>query len=198
MPTMQTTLDPEQFRDNWTRRSCFVWFHQPDDAEEFGLRILSHRDSGLIDQSNSAIIRKRLLPFVKSGDVIFFDCGHWAVGTTHEVAVRVYKSGTTETTAAFDELARIVEELDGYPILDESDYSSREYEAAMEGIRLSILGTDLYEQTLPEGWAYKVFGWLDDNEPNELENRDDQGAFPSSDTVRSALLDLGLIVTPVL
>ena len=54
--------------------------------------------------------------------------------------MRVYQPGTTETTAAFDELAEIVEAIDAYPILDESDYSDRQYESALAGIDCMMIG----------------------------------------------------------
>jgi hypothetical protein len=108
-----------------------------------------------------------------------------------EMAVRVYQAGTTETTAAFDELAEIVEACEQYPILDESDYSQREYESALQGIECMMLG-DLPEDA-PDDWRQQVYEWLSNHEPNELENTDDRGAFPASDAVKRALLDLGLI-----
>jgi hypothetical protein len=191
MPTTTHNFSPETFQGNWQRRQCFVWFERPDDAEEFGLWILSHRDSGLVDRSNGAIIRKRLAKFEVSGDVIFFGCSHWAVGHTDEMAVRVYQPGTTQTTAAFDELAEIEDATEAYPILDESDYSDREYESALEGIDCMMLGD--VPKDVPDDWKEQVYGWLSNNEPNELENTDDRGAFPDSAAIKRALLDLGLI-----
>jgi hypothetical protein len=36
----------ETFAVNWERRQRFVWFEQPEHAEDYGLWVLSHRDSG--------------------------------------------------------------------------------------------------------------------------------------------------------
>ena len=191
MATTTKNFTPEAFRGNWQRRQCFVWWEQPDDAEEYGLWILSHRDSGLIDQSNGAMIRKRLAKFVESGDVLFFGCSHWLVGHTNEMAVRVYQPGTTDTTAAFDELAEVVEACDQYPILDDSDYSEREYESALKVIACSMLGD--VPENVPDDWREQVYSWLSEHEPREVENIDDRGAFPDSAATRRALLDLGLI-----
>jgi hypothetical protein len=107
--------------------------------------------------------------------------------------VRVYQPGTTDTTAAFDELSEIVEACEGYPLLDESDYSDREYQSALEGIASTVIGEVEIPEDAPDNWTEQVYSWLYDNEPNELENRDDRGAYPDSAAVKRALLDLGLI-----
>jgi hypothetical protein len=190
MATITRHFGPETFRGNWERRDSFIWFERPDDAEEYGLWVLSHRDSGLIDQSNGAVIRERLSRFVDSGDVNFFGCSHWLVGHTDEMAVRVYKPDATETTEAFDELAEIVEAIVVYPILGESDYAEREYASALQGINCTILG-DVPEDA-PADWREQVYSWLADNAPNELENSDDRGAFPAEVAVKRALIALGI------
>jgi len=59
---------------------------------------------------------------------------HWAVGYLDGYSIRVYgKDGGI--TDAFNEFCRIKERLDDYPILNESDYSEREYEATLENYR---------------------------------------------------------------
>jgi hypothetical protein len=191
--TLRPAFSPDSFRANWRRRDSFVWWAQPDDADEFGLWVLSHRDSGLIDQSNGAVIRKRLAQHEASGDVIFFGCSHWLVGSTEEMAVRVYVPGTRQTTAAFEALAEMVEACEGYPILDESDYSDREYASALEGIEVMAAGEIDLPDGLPADWKDEVYSWLSDNEPTELENTDDRGAFPSADSIGRALVALSII-----
>jgi hypothetical protein len=193
MRAAASTFTPESFRANWQRRDSFVWWAAPTDADEFGLWMLSHRDSGLIDQSNGAVIRSRLAKYEAAGDVIFFGCSHWLVGSTEEVAVRVYQPGTRETTAAFDELAAIVDACDHYPILDDGDYSDREYAAAIQGIECTAAGEIDLPATAADDWPDQVYSWLSDNEPGELENTDDRGAFPSSESIRRAATAVGLL-----
>jgi hypothetical protein len=193
MATTTEKFAAETFAGNWERRKCFVWFEQPEHAEDYGLWVLSHRDSGLIDQSNGAVIRQRLEKFEAAGDVIFFGCSHWLVGTTNEMAVRVYEPGTTKTTPAFKELSAIVDQIERYPILDESDYSEREYESALAGIDCMVIGKIHIPIDAPEDWKEQVYSWLSDNEPNELANCDDQGAFPAVDSIGCALVALGII-----
>lgn len=193
MPTVQQQFTPEAFRGNWQRRDSFSWFVRPDDAEEFGLWILSHRDSGLLYRSNEAVIRRLMRPYEASGDVLFLIFNHWAYGYTHEIAVRAYRPGTQQTTEAFDAFAEIVARLEDYPVLDDGDYGEKEYESALEGIRLSLLGGEIKADRLPDGWEHEVYNWLSEYEPSEMENRDDQGAFPSRESVLRALSAMNLI-----
>lgn len=80
--------------------------------------------------------------------------------------------------------------LDDYPVLDEEDYSRREYESAVEWI--SSEGTRyLADEGVPEDWAEQVWSWLWENDQGELESRDDQGPAPSRDSIREALRALG-------
>ena len=44
---------------------------------------------------------------------------------------------------------------------------------------------------LPEGWDSEVYSWLSDNDPNQLENRDDQGGWPDEESLRVAFTALG-------
>ncbi|RKX66591.1 MAG: hypothetical protein DRP42_02875, partial [Tenericutes bacterium] len=42
-------------------------------------------------------------------------------------------------------------------------------------------------------WCADVFSWLWDNDQTELENNDDQGAYPSEDSCKIALYALGYL-----
>lgn len=54
--------------------------------------------------------------------------GHWLVGNLEQVWVQVYEDETREEfTAAFIAAVEIQEALKDYPILDESDFSEREW-----------------------------------------------------------------------
>jgi len=39
---------------------------------------------------------------------------------------------------------------------------------------------------LPEGWVWQVYDWLSENRSGEVENRDDQGGYPSEEAMREA------------
>jgi hypothetical protein len=47
------------------------------------------------------------------------------------------------------------------------------------------------EFVLPEGWESEIYSWLSDNDPNQLENRDDQGGWPDEEALRTAFKALG-------
>ena len=102
--------------------------------------------------------------------------------------IRVYRDG--EITEAFKTYHDLMEQLDGYPILDEEDYSDREYEATLENITDAAWRVK-HEYTLPEGWECDVYSWLSDNRQSAVENRDDQGGYPEEDDLRAAFDALG-------
>jgi hypothetical protein len=80
--------------------------------------------------------------------------------------------------------------VQNYPVLEEEDYSNREYEATLENIgdaAWRLKG----DYDLPDGWESQVFSWLWDHEQRELENRDDQGGYPGEDALRRAFDALG-------
>ena len=77
-----------------------------------------------------------------------------------------------------------------YPILDEEDYSRRESESTIDNIVDAAWRIkDDYE--LPDDWEYEAYGWLSDNDCGAIENSDDQGGYPSEESLRAALDALG-------
>ena len=189
-------LNPAEFEANWARRPAFVWsdVDRPDDAWAFGLYVLRHRDSGLIDQSNAATIAAALAPFEAVDDVVRLTCGHFGFGWTEEVAVRVFRADDAAvTTLAFDTLGALVGHLATYPILDEDDYAARSLEAAHESIRFALVGSGVDCDTLPDGWETRVYRWLSRHAPEQVEDRDDRGPSPDDESVVEALTALCLI-----
>lgn len=189
-------LDPAEFEANWTRRPAFAWSDvaRPDDAWAFGLYVLRHRDSGLIEQSNAATVAAALAPFEAAGDVVRLTCGHFGYGWTEEVAVRVYRGDDAGvTTPAFDALDALVGRLAAYPVLDEDDYAARSLDAAHESIRLALIGSEIDRDALPDGWETRVYRWLAAHAPEQVEDRDDRGPSPDDESVVEALTALSLI-----
>ncbi len=192
----QQHLDPAEFVGNWSRRRDFAWsdVERPDDAEAFGLFVLRHRDSGLIDQSNAQLIAAALAPFERCGDVVPLTCIHFAHGWTREVAVRVYRDDERDVPSeAFVVLDGLLARLAAYPILDESDHAARERDAALDGIRVALIGSAVNCNALPDGWEERVYGWLAEHDERQLENTDDTGALPDEEAVIEALTALCLI-----
>ena len=191
MPSQIAQLDLEDAArmaaGNWQKFECFAWFRQKDleDPGNWFIAYTYHRDSGLLDQSNAAAIAKVLEPFTENDDpdVVFENHSHWAVGWIEGFSVRVFRDG--QITDAFGVYHELAQRLDDYPILDEEDYSRREYEATIANLADAAwrLKGD-YE--LPEGWQSEVYDWLSDHEPGAVENTDDQGGYPTEDQLRAA------------
>jgi hypothetical protein len=127
----------KELAGNWQKFESFGWYSdaRPDNAEQWAIVNLSHRDSGCLDQSNEATILKELAPFMgwhKDGATVETQRhGHWAVGHVNALVIRcVGDSGAP--TEAFKVLHGLAMALADYPILDESDFSEREYEEENE------------------------------------------------------------------
>jgi len=82
-----------------------------------------NRDSSLLEQSNWDCINKAF----DNEFVITWRAGHWAVGW-----VEYFGIAENAPDEMIIEAAEIVAALADYPILDESDYSERQYEAVQE------------------------------------------------------------------
>lgn len=196
MPTLGT-LDLEyaakKAAGNWQRFDSFVWFRDKDveDADQWAIIYTHNRDSGLLDQSNASVIAKAMAPFTEGDDpdVVFESHSHWAVGHVDGFSIRVF-DGNGEITEAFRKYHELAEAKEDYPILDEQDYGERELEATLENIADAAWRLKS-EFTLPEGWVWQVYDWLSENRSGEIENRDDQGGYPSEEAMREAFDALG-------
>ena len=195
MPTQLGELELEEAAreaaGNWRDFTCFVWFRDDiEDADDWAILYTHHRDSALLDLSNAAAIEQALESFTDGDDpdVVFESHSHWAVGHVDGFSIRVFRDG--QITDAFRRWHELAEAMAAYPVLDESDYSNREYEATLENIADAARRVE-DEYDLPEGWEEEVYGWFSENEYGEVENRDDQGGYPSEDALRRAFKALG-------
>lgn len=172
---------------NWQRFTCFAWFRQNEleDPNDWFIAYTHHRDSGLLDQSNAAAIAKALEPFTEGDDpdVVAENHSHWAVGWIEGFSIRVFRNG--QITDAFRTYHELAQRLDDYPILDEEDYSRREFEATLNNL-LDAAWRLKDEYELPEGWEGDVYEWLSDDDPAAVENTDDQGGYPTEDQLQAA------------
>ena len=173
---------------NWRKFDSFAWHRQPDDADKWAIFYTHHRDSGILDQSNAAAIEAALTPFTETGDVVFESHFHWSVGHIDGASIRVYRRG--RITKAFKAYYALAERMAQYPILNESDYCSREYEATIENLP-SAAWRLKNEYELPEGWKEAVFDWFATTDCTAIESRDDQGGYPSEEQLRKAFEALG-------
>jgi hypothetical protein len=176
------TLDKIQ-PGNWREFDSFCWYERPDDADDYAIVYVSNRDSGLLDQSNAKAIDEALQPYIETGEAIPQRHSHWAVGHVDGYALK------GKALATYQEL---MERMEDYPLLDEEDYSKREYEATLENIRNEAHyanRNDLYE--LPEDYDTETLSWLWNHNQGAVENRDEQGGYPTEEELQEAWEALG-------
>lgn len=182
----------KQAAGNWQRFDSFAWFRRNElkRPEDWSILYTHNRDSGLIDQSNAAVINKAMLPFTEGDDpdVVMESHSHWACGFVDGFSLRVFKRG--RITKAFRTYHELAVQMDEYPILDETDYSNREYEATYENLDLAAWKLKR-EFDLPSNWQSNVFDWLWQNRDTALENTDDQGGYPDHEDLKAAFDALG-------
>ena len=179
---------------NWREFECFGWHRAYDleDADSWMIYYTSNRDSGLLDQSNEQAINERLEEYAdgEDPDVVFERHSHWAVGHVDGFSIRAFRPDGS-ITPAFEELCKLQECLDDYPLLDDSDYSERELDATLENYRSEI---GHYRSDLPDGWESEVYRYFSDNgEDRYIENRDDQGGWAPREALVEALIEIGLL-----
>jgi hypothetical protein len=181
-----------QAAGNWRNFDSFVWWRERELNDPLGWMIhyTHHRDSGLLDQSNAARMRRALGPFTHGDDpdVVVESHDHWAVGQIDGFSLRVYRDG--QVTEAFRAFHTLMEVLAAYPVLDESDYSARQSAASLENIDHAAWSLKRLF-VLPQDWQSRVFEWLNRHRPHALENTDDYGGWPDDDDLRAAFEALG-------
>jgi hypothetical protein len=179
----------KEYSANWRKFDSFAYFGEDTldgSIADWCIVYTHNRDSGILAESNASVINREMLPFVESGDARPETHSHWACGSVHGYALRVYKDSeqSDELTDAFRKWCELQAQIDDYPVLDEEDWSNREYEATLENLRfeLRFMGSD-------ETHAESVFDWLRQSpeHQHETECLDDQGAYPSTESIKAAL-----------
>lgn len=183
---------------NWQRFECFCWHRRHDlpDAAHWMIFYTSSPQSGLIEESNQKVMTDRLARYAEGDDpdLAFEEHSHWVVGTVSGISLRVLRADGT-ITDALREFCRIQVAMDAYPILDEQDYSDREYEATLDNYR-----TEMWQSRgeLPDGWAGEVYDWFRDHGHDRFtESRDDRGGWAPREDITNALRHLGRLPTVV-
>lgn len=179
---------------NWRTFHCFAWSrgYGLEDSHQWFIWYTSSRDAGLLEQSNEQAINKRLQRFGEAddADLVFERHAHWAVGYIDGFSIRVHRSDGS-ITDAFKEFCAIKEALESYPILDEADYSDREYVAALENYTAEMWQM---KGELPDTWQEQVYAWFSENSLDRYtENTDDRGAWAPKEKIIEALQALGLL-----
>jgi hypothetical protein len=97
------------------------------------------RGDDILEESNFKVALSLLEGAAEDEEHVFQgSAGHWLVGNLEQVWVQVYEEDGETFTAAFIEAVEIQEALKDYPILDESDYSEREWAAFEENCKRAL------------------------------------------------------------
>jgi hypothetical protein len=152
--------------------------------------VIRHRDSNLLDQVNADALEKHLHedhPELED-EWCITSCNHWAVGWVDHLSFHAVNE-KREPTKMFEVLTEWSNSLADYPCADDDDLSKREYENTLENITNE--GTRFVVETAPLTWAEDVFGWLWDNDQEEVDPKDGFGGYPSQEAIKKALSALG-------
>jgi hypothetical protein len=177
---------------NWQEFDCFSWDKANDleDSDQFCIVYTRHRDSELLEISNAEAIAERMEPFLdrEPCDVMGEHHNHWACGWVDGYSIRVFRDG--QVTEAFRTWHDLQTRMADYPVLNEEDYSAKEYEATLANITDAAWRLKR-QYDLPDGWGSDVYSWLQDHDSSEIENQDDRGGYPSEESIRRAFIALG-------
>jgi len=189
---------------NWKKFESFGWSrHNEEGIDNYFIYYTHTRDSKLVEESNHKSIVKMMeetktMPFTneEEGDYDIESHNHWGCGWIEGVVVRVYQdySKRDKVTPAFAQIVDIINSLDEYPLLDEDDYIAMEHEQTIKNTIdnancwMRRHDFDLKESLQKDNkWEGELTIWLWDNEPDEMENRDDNGGWPSDDAIEKGL-----------
>lgn len=159
-------------------------------GETWAFTISRHRDSGLLDNSNFEVIEADLSRRFPD-DISVTHASHWAVGWIDHLTVRMLDDLGHVAPAGIAAIEWL-DALASYPIANESDYSDRAWKATAENVDevVSRVARGLDIETR-DNWAPDVHTWLYEHDQGEVENADDQGGYPSDESVKAALIALG-------
>jgi hypothetical protein len=113
------TLSAYTHLHKWTRPQCYIGAEWHD---YYSAGVGQSRDSDYVEQSNFAAMLAELGG--ESDTVIVVRESHWAVGWVEWIAI--HETDTTALAIADAQCGRLAD----YPVLDEMDWSEREWNAA--------------------------------------------------------------------
>ena len=168
-----------------------VFDYDDDILDNWVFFTLDNRDSDILAQSNADAIVAELEQW-KGQDVIFGTASHWGFGWVDFAFVRPYDEHGHLTLAMLS-LAEMHCALSEYPILDEEDFSRREYERQLESIREELLWC-IDDDLASVDWERQVFGVIwDSHLQYDVFDEDYNLTGPATKVGLQACLDLGYI-----
>jgi hypothetical protein len=194
-------LTPGEIKEALARPDSFGYFG--DDTDRMFVTwalgpVIEHRDSGLLDRSNAAVLKRELGKHPEwSDDWRITEASHWAVGHVDHLSYRVIDDSGKATP-----IARFIKEWfrylrDVYPVADEDHWGQLESDASYTWIKqeapreASRLGFIVPDDVDGDTLADRLMTWWGDHRCTALESVDDQGASPSGDDYRAAFEGCG-------
>jgi len=136
-----------EFAGNHCKFHCYSshdTFRGYEHPEYFGIYYFhtnGNNGATCLSKSNQACIEKALKKFMsgKKPSVIEICDSHYVVGLMDGIAVKVYKDDGKSYTKAFEVFYGLMKQLEEYGILDEDDFSNREYKEGQERLHGEML-----------------------------------------------------------
>ena len=155
--------------EKWERASNYIG----ENYSDYYVVYAQSRDSDLLTKSNFDVLEEE---FDGKEGVEIVRFGSWATGWVEYIMIH------EEADDLLMKADDYMEQLENYPVLDEEDFSQREYDATIENIK--------WEGGLEEEEAKEVFSWLWDYDQDQVEAHDGGGGYPSKESIEKALTDL--------
>jgi len=158
--------------------------------------ILNH-DSCLVDESNYDMLEKHLESDESlSEEWAITRCSFWGDGWVDHISFRAIEDFKNDDdpkvpTRIFRVLTEWFDTLKESFILNEIDYSNKIFEATIENI--GNVGLCMTKDEIPDDWISKCYSWFESNCPNEIEDTDGFGGYPSDDKMKECLGELGFL-----
>jgi hypothetical protein len=165
--------------NNHAQFDSFVWYEAPEDSEVWGIYYATSDTAPIYAASNYDTMVKRLQKHIDAGFIRAEAHSTWVGPWVEGFSIKVFDKPKGKITSAFRDLYEILCELEDYPVLDEDDWSRREWEAIQE-FASSEIGRLVDVDVHPDAVS-QVMEWLEnDRHPIEL---DGDGRTPWVDEV---------------
>ncbi len=187
--------------------SDFGWWGFDEMFDTWGFSgIDMNRDSDILQISNyHAAIKDCKHEFGEDVWDENFQCvgfGHWAVGHVDRVCVKILNNSIAHDSITEDDITEYFKYIvdiavylaEEYPILDEQDYSERQWVEASKWIEDMATSTWIpfgQKCVIEEGFGDSILSWLNYNDCYEIGYHDDGSPYYDEKDLTEAIYDLG-------
>lgn len=181
------------------------WLKRPDSFAYYGDLpigetwsqgpVIRTRDSDLMEESNADALIKWLESKTELEDLWQIqNASHWAVGWVDHLSFRVLNDDGTVCDPMVNFILEWKNKIDDYPLLDEDDYSDRQFEAFSENVESQIqyvLRQKYDDPDYSEEIFDKVWRYLMDKTNVDIGGNDGNGYYPGEDEILEILEKVG-------